>query len=152
MLAGKYSSSVGRDLLAAGPEATMLAAWMSYDAGLHGIAQRYFVQGLRLAQGADNPLLAATILDAMSHQATFLGRFREAANLARAAGTGAGASATATLKSHFKAMEARALAAAGLKSARAAAYLRQFRAKLAPYEATAAVASFNERATLARLS
>jgi len=255
MLAGKYSSSVGRDLLAAGAEATMLAAWMSYDAGLHGIAQRYFVQGLRLAQGADNPLLAATILDAMSHQATFLGRFREAANLARAAGTGAGASATATLKSHFRAMEARALAAAGdvvgthralsdavhlfeardgddpswisyvddaelaaelahcyrdigraqdtiryaqigltpdgssprsdyfvtmvlatghlqageldaacevaqrgidaaarLKSARAAEYLRQFRAKLAPYEATAAVASFNERATLARLS
>ena len=43
-------------------------------------------------------------------------------------------------------------AAAGLKSARSAEYLRQLRAKLAPYEATAAVTSFNERATLARLS
>ena len=28
--------------------------------------------------------LAGSVLDAMSHQATFLGRYREAANLARA--------------------------------------------------------------------
>lgn len=79
----------------------------------HGLAQRYFVQALRLAQAADNVLLAGSVLDAMSHQATFLGRHREAANLARAARTGTAGAATATLTAHFHAMEARALAAGG---------------------------------------
>jgi hypothetical protein len=113
LLLGSYSEPTGRQLFAAAAEATLLAAWMSYDAGRHGLAQRYFVQALRLAQAADDVLLAATILDAMSHQATFLGRFREAANLARAAATGAVRHATWTLKAHYMAMEARAHAAAG---------------------------------------
>jgi hypothetical protein len=85
---------------------------MTYDgARAHGLAQRYFVQALRLAQAADDALLAGSVLDAMSHQATFLGRHREAANLARAARTGTTGRATATLTAHFHAMEARALAA-----------------------------------------
>jgi len=66
-----------------------------------------------LAEAADNILLGGSVLDAMSHQATFLGRHREAANLARAARTGTRAAATATLTAHFYAMEARALAAGG---------------------------------------
>jgi AcrR family transcriptional regulator len=49
----------------------------------------------------------------MSHQATYTGRFNEAANLARAAITGTRGIATATLTSHFRSMEARALAALG---------------------------------------
>jgi tetratricopeptide (TPR) repeat protein len=83
---------------------------MSYDSALHGLAQRYFIQALSLAQSAGDRLLGASILDAMSHQATFVGRFQEAANLARAAQTGAAGVATPTLKAHFYAMEARALA------------------------------------------
>jgi hypothetical protein len=49
----------------------------------------------------------------MSHQATYVGRFREAANLARAARTGTAGNATPTLTAHFHAMEARALARLG---------------------------------------
>ena len=49
----------------------------------------------------------------MSHQATFLGRFREAATLARAALKGVGANSTPRLSAHFLAMEARAMAGAG---------------------------------------
>jgi tetratricopeptide (TPR) repeat protein len=113
LLAGRYSEPVGRRLFAAAGEATLLAAWMSYDAGGHGLAQRYFIQGLRLAQAAEDVLLAGSVLDAMSHQATFLGRYREAARLARAARTGTQGAATATLQAHFAAMEARALAGAG---------------------------------------
>ena len=113
LLRGSYSEGIRRELFAAAAEATLLAAWMSYDAGWHGLAQRYFVQALRLAQAADDVLLASTILDAMSHQATFLGRFREAANLARAAATGAATHATPTLKAHYLAMEARAHAGDG---------------------------------------
>jgi hypothetical protein len=113
MLSGSYSDETARRLYAAVSEATLLAAWMSYDAGMHGIAQRYFIQALRLAQAAQDELLAGSILDAMSHQATFLGRHREAANLARAAQTGTRGKATATLTAHFYAMEARALAIGG---------------------------------------
>ena len=67
-------------------EATLLAAWMSYDS-MPGsaLAQRYFIQALSLAQAGGDRLLGASVLDAMSHQATYLGRFGEAASLARAA-------------------------------------------------------------------
>jgi AcrR family transcriptional regulator len=49
----------------------------------------------------------------MSHQATYTGRFRDAANLAKAAMTGTRGIATPTLTSHFHTMEARALARLG---------------------------------------
>jgi hypothetical protein len=77
------------------------------------LAQRYFIQALALAQAGGDQLLGASILDAMSHQATHTGRFAEAANLARAARTGTAGIATATLTAHFHTMEARALARLG---------------------------------------
>ena len=77
------------------------------------LAQRYFIQALALAQAGGDQLLGASILDAMSHQATYTGRFAEAANLARAARTGTAGIATATLTAHFHTMEARALARLG---------------------------------------
>jgi hypothetical protein len=113
LLRGTYTDLTGRALFAAAAEATHLLAWMSYDAGVHGLAQRYFIQALRLAQAGDDVLFAAGTLDAMSHQATYLGRFGEAAKLARAARQGSGQLAPPTLAAHFYAMEARALAGAG---------------------------------------
>ena len=114
LLHGKYTEAVGRALFSSVAEATLLAAWMTYDAApASRLAQKYFVQALSLAQAGNDRLLGASILDAMSHQATYTGRFREAANLARAARTGTCGVATATLTSHFHAMEARALARLG---------------------------------------
>jgi transcriptional regulator with XRE-family HTH domain len=113
LLSGRYTDDVGRSLFSAVAESTLLAAWMSYDAGLHGAAQRYFIQALGLAQAGDDQPLAGSILDAASHQATYLGQLREAANLAGAARLGAGQAATPTLTSHFHAMEARAMARLG---------------------------------------
>ncbi|GAB3380826.1 regulator [Amycolatopsis echigonensis] len=107
------NEAVRRDLFKAGAQATLLGAWMSYDAGLHGIAQRYFIQALRMTEATNDRLLGASILDAMSHQATFLGRYREAANLARTARMGTVASGSASAAAHFYAMEARALARLG---------------------------------------
>jgi hypothetical protein len=101
-------------LFSAVAEATLLAAWMAYDSvPRSALAQRYFIQALALAQAAGDRLLGASILDAMSHQATYTGRFREAASLARAARTGTSGIATATLTAHFHTMEARALARLG---------------------------------------
>lgn len=114
LLRGRYTDAVGRELFSAISEATLLAAWMTYDSAPgSALAQRYFIQALALAKAGDDPLLGASILDAMSHQATYTGRFGEAANLARAARAGTREVATATLTSHFHAMEARALARLG---------------------------------------
>ncbi len=154
LLAGRYSEPVGRQLFAAAGEATLLAAWMSYDAGSHGLAQRYFIQGLRLAQAADDVLLAGSILDAMSHQATFLGRYREAATLARAAHTGAQGVATVTLQAHFAAMEARALAGTGDRPAteRVLAELIRLFESRRPDEGPAWMAYFDEAELAAELA
>jgi transcriptional regulator with XRE-family HTH domain len=114
LLRGRYTGDVGSALFSAVAEATLLAAWMSYDSvPRSALAQRYFIQALGLAQAAGDRLLGASILDAMSHQATYTGRFREAASLARAARTGTSGIATATLTAHFHTMEARALARLG---------------------------------------
>lgn len=113
ILDGSYSDTVGKQLHSAVAEALLLAGWMSYDSGLHSIGQRYFIQALRMTQAAGDRLLGGSILSAMSHQATFVGRYREAATLARAALTGPAASLTPTLAAQFRAMEARALARLG---------------------------------------
>ncbi|AZK94899.1 hypothetical protein [Streptomyces tsukubensis] len=113
LLSGQYTEAVGRALFSTVGEALRLAGWMSYDACHHGLAQRYFVHGLRLAQDSDDRRLAGSILSAMSHQATFLGRYTQAATLARAARMGISRVATPTLLAQFHAMEARALARTG---------------------------------------
>ena len=114
LLRGQYTNTTARALFSAVAEATLLAAWMSYDS-MPGsaLAQGYFIQALSLAQAGCDRLLGASVLDAMSHQATYLGRFGEAASLARAATTGTQGVATPTLTSHFHTMEARALARMG---------------------------------------
>jgi tetratricopeptide (TPR) repeat protein/transcriptional regulator with XRE-family HTH domain len=113
LMSGQFSDKIGEELFSSVAEATLLAAWMAYDSGLHGLAQRYFIQALALAESGRNRLLAGSILDAMSHQATFIGRYAEAANLARAAQVGTKTAATPTLSAHFHVMEARALARLG---------------------------------------
>jgi hypothetical protein len=114
LLSGRYTDDVGRALFSAVGEGTLLAAWMTYDsAPMSMLSQGYFVQAVALAQAGGDRMLGASILDAMSHQATFAGRFTGAANLARAALAGSRGIATPTLTAHFHAMEARALARLG---------------------------------------
>jgi len=113
LLSGSCTDATGRELRAAVGEACLLTAWMTYDAGLQGLAQRYFVQALHLAQVADDRMLAGGVLAAMSHQATYLGRGHEAANLARSAAMATMGAATPTLTAQFLAMEARGHASSG---------------------------------------
>jgi transcriptional regulator with XRE-family HTH domain len=113
LLRGRYTEKTGRELFAAAAEATLLAAWTSYDCGLHGLAQRYFIQALRLAESAADRPLACSIMSAMSHQATYLGHFTDAVSLARAAHIGLRDRATPLLTAQFLTMEARALARSG---------------------------------------
>jgi hypothetical protein len=113
LLEGKFSDKVGRGLFSAAAEVAQLLGWTAYDVGSHGLAQRYLLQGLRLAQAADDRMMGSRLLSNMSHQATYLGHFGQAVQLARAAQEGTRGVASATAMSMFLAMEARAHAGNG---------------------------------------
>ena len=55
LLAGSYREAVGRELFAAVARLTELAGYMAVDTGQPGLAQRYYIQALRLAQAAGRP-------------------------------------------------------------------------------------------------
>jgi len=54
------------DLFAAASQLTYLAAWMAADDGHSGLAQRYYVQAVRFADEAGDPLLRTTALRSMA--------------------------------------------------------------------------------------
>ncbi|CAL9555899.1 regulator [Streptomyces sp. enrichment culture] len=107
MLRGTYGEQTGRRLFAAAADLTRLAGWTSYDIAAHGLAQRYFVQALRLAQAAGDRAYGAYVLVTMSRQAVYLGHGREAVQLARVAQQGAGGSVPPAVQALLHAAEAR---------------------------------------------
>ncbi|MEV6740648.1 regulator [Streptomyces sp. NPDC051104] len=107
MLRGTYGEQTGRRLFGAAADLTRLAGWTSYDIGAHGLAQRYFVQALRLAQAAGDRMYGAYVLVTMSRQAVYLGHGREAVQLARVAQQGVGTSAPPVVQALLHAVEAR---------------------------------------------
>ncbi len=109
----RYPGVIFRDVMSAAADAAQLLGWSAYDAGLHGAAQRYFVQGLRLAREANDRLMGGQILSNLSHQANYLGNFSEAIQFARAAQAATVGEPSATVSAMFHAMEARALASIG---------------------------------------
>ncbi|MEE1797512.1 hypothetical protein PUR57_02225 [Streptomyces sp. JV176] len=58
--------------------------WMAMDAGLHGLAQRYFLTGLTAAHESGDPGLVSHIHGCLTYQAITLGRLRDAIDLANA--------------------------------------------------------------------
>ncbi|GAA3495718.1 hypothetical protein GCM10019016_028190 [Streptomyces prasinosporus] len=128
MLRGTYGEQTGRRLFAAAAELTRLAGWTSYDIAAHGLAQRYFVQALRLAQAAGDRAYGAYVLVTMSRQAVYLGHGREAVQLARVAQQGAGSSAPPAVQALLHAAEARGHGVLGEVRACTAALARAERA------------------------
>ncbi|MEU6850459.1 transcriptional regulator [Actinacidiphila alni] len=114
LLAGTYRDQVGRELFGAVARLTELAGYMAVDTGQPGLAQRYYIQALRLAQAAGDRGYGGYILAAgMSHLAASLGNPREIAQLARAAQEGARGRVTPTAEAMFYAAEARGHALLG---------------------------------------
>jgi tetratricopeptide (TPR) repeat protein len=109
----RYPEVIRREVMSAAADVAQLLGWSAYDAGRHGVAQRYFVQGLRLAREANDRLMGGQILSNLSHQANYLGNFSEAIQFARAAQAATAGEASATVNAMFLAMEARALASIG---------------------------------------
>ncbi|MEU6340140.1 transcriptional regulator [Streptomyces sp. NPDC046977] len=114
LLAGSYREATGRQLFSAVARLTELAGYMAVDTGQPGLAQRYYIQALRLAQAAGDRAYGGYVLAAgMSHLAAQLGNPREIAQLARAAQEGARGQVTPTAQAMFYAAEARGHALMG---------------------------------------
>jgi hypothetical protein len=114
LLAGTYRETVGRELFNAAARLTELAGYMAVDSGLPGLAQRYYIQALRLAQAAGDRGFGGYVLAAgMSHLAAELGNPREVIQLARAAQEGARGRVTPRADALFLAAEARGHAQLG---------------------------------------
>jgi hypothetical protein len=102
----------------AAAEQAYLVGWMAYDDGQHGLAQRYLIQALRLAQASGHAALGAHVLAGMSDQANLLGHPREALMLARAGQRGISAAESPACLADLHILEARAYAS--LRDAKAA--------------------------------
>ncbi|MGW1882312.1 transcriptional regulator [Streptomyces sp. NPDC001970] len=114
LLSGSYREPVGRQLFAAVARLTELAGYMAVDTGQPGLAQRYYIQALRLAQAAGDRAYGGYVLAAsMSHLAAQLGNPREISQLARAAQEGARGQVTPRAEAMFYAAEARGHALLG---------------------------------------
>ncbi|WP_345651681.1 regulator [Streptomyces tremellae] len=128
MLRGVYGENVGRRLFGAVADLTRLAGWTSYDIAAHGLAQRYFVQALRLSQAAADRVYGAYVLVTMSRQAVYLSHGREAVQLTRVAQQGVGTTAPPVVQALLQAAEARGHGVVGDARACTAALLRAERA------------------------
>jgi hypothetical protein len=111
MLRSRYTAEVGARLLAVAARLTDILGYAAYDALEDGLAQRYFIQALRLARAAGDDALAAHIFGDMARHATHIGDLREALALARAGqhaarsgGSPADEARTASLESRVLAM------------------------------------------------
>src|SRR3989440_355721 len=124
MLDGTYTEDVGRLLLAAIGRLCDLAGFMAFDSGAQGLAQRYYIQALRLAQASRDRALGAHILADMAMQAHYVGHPTEAVSLARAGQRAALESGSYSSVARCSALEARAHALSGDGASCARAMIR----------------------------
>jgi hypothetical protein len=115
-----HSPDVQLALYEAAAEQAYLVGWMAYDDGQHGLAQRYLIQSLRLAEASQNTVLGAHVLAGMSDQANLLGYPHEAYMLARAGQRAITIEDSPACLADLQILEARALAALPGQSAEAA--------------------------------
>jgi hypothetical protein len=114
------NDSVQQALFEAAAEQAYLVGWMAYDDGQHGLAQRYLIQALRLAEASRNTVLGAHVLAGMSDQANLLGYPHEAHMLARAGERAITIHDSPACLADLQILEARALAALPGREAEAA--------------------------------
>ena len=128
LLRRTHTEEVRRALCEAAAEQTYLLGWMAYDNGEQGVAQRYLIQSLRLAQESGNAALGAHVLAGMADQATLLGNPAEGRRLAQAGRHGLARSTSPACLADLWCLEARALALLGERSAAAHAVTQSERA------------------------
>jgi hypothetical protein len=81
----QQTENIERRLFTALAELGQLAGWMAFDAGRHGLAQRYFFTALRCAREAGYQSIAAHILADLAFQAATAGHGHDAVTLGETA-------------------------------------------------------------------
>ncbi|WP_238153642.1 sporulation protein [Streptomyces xinghaiensis] len=85
MLNGRYTERDGRELFSVTGEMARLAGWTAFDAGRHQVAQRHYIQALRLAKAGSDIHLGSYILSTMAMQALMREYTSEAIDMAQGA-------------------------------------------------------------------
>jgi hypothetical protein len=87
MLDGAPMTPLTKRLYAAMAQLAGTAATASWDSGQQGLAQRYYLLGLRAARDGDDYVFAANLLAGLARQFLYLGRASDALELVRLAQT-----------------------------------------------------------------
>ncbi|MER6974465.1 helix-turn-helix domain-containing protein [Nocardioides sp. NPDC057767] len=110
LLSAECDGKVHRQLLTTTARLCDLAGFMSFDSGHQGLAQRYFVQALRLARAVDDEALGAHILGDMTMQALHLDARAQAVALGEAAAEAGRRSGSHIVAARASAVASRAFA------------------------------------------
>lgn len=113
LLGGTYTDEVGTELFAATAQLARLAGFAAFDMGHHDLAQRHYVQALRLARAANDVPFGGYVLVTMAMQTALRGFHDDAIDMAQAAVERTKHVATPRTLAFFHLIEARAHARAG---------------------------------------
>ncbi|MFD4665969.1 sporulation protein [Streptomyces halstedii] len=108
LLRGSFTDDVGRDLFSVTSELSRLAGWTAFDVGQHDVAQRHFIQALRLARAGGDVQLGCYVLTTMAMQSLLRGFPSEAVDMAQGAFERAKGQAAPRVLAFTKLIEARA--------------------------------------------
>jgi len=106
-----YGEHTGRMLYVVLADLGQLCGYSAFDMGEHGLAQRYYIAGLRAAHNADDRPYGAHILATMARQATSQGQPAEAVTFIETALAGTRGQATPALLAELYDRQAAAFAA-----------------------------------------
>jgi hypothetical protein len=112
---------VGKELYAGTAELARVAGWSALDMGHHALAQRHFIQALRMARAGASLAVGCHVLTNMALQATLRGYPDEAVDMAQGAYDRARHQAAPRVLAFAKLVEARAHARLGDAPSAAAA-------------------------------
>ncbi|HEU0089394.1 MAG TPA: hypothetical protein VFQ77_17420 [Pseudonocardiaceae bacterium] len=106
-----YTERTGRALHVVLADVGQLCGWAAYDLGEQGLAQRYYIAGLRAAHTADDRPFGAHILANLANQASSQGQPAEAVTFIETALAGVRGRATPALLAELYQRQAQACAA-----------------------------------------
>ncbi len=106
-----YGEHTGRALYVVLAELGQLCGYSAFDVGEHGLAQRYYIAGLRAAHSADDRPFGAHILATMARQATCQGQPADAVTFIETALAGTRGQVTPALLAELYDRQAHAFAA-----------------------------------------
>jgi tetratricopeptide (TPR) repeat protein/transcriptional regulator with XRE-family HTH domain len=113
LLEGSHPPELKRRLFRLTAELAQVAGWMTYDSGMPGVAQRYYLLSLRACREAGDPALGAKVVGDLADLSHTLGRHDDELELLRTAIRSLGAQRLGNNYSELLGLEGRAYAELG---------------------------------------